>query len=126
MWCRASPSTVVTAAMTRLSRRTFIAASAAMTATPALAQPGSRQKGGPGERLDAVIVGAGAAGIAAARRLIAAGRRVAIVEAAAEVGGRCVTDTKIFGVPDDRGAHGIHTPGINPVAELETHTALDI
>jgi monoamine oxidase len=111
--------------MMRLSRRTFIAASAAMTAAPAMGQPGPKQKGRP-EGLDAVIVGAGAAGIAAGRRLMAAGRRVAIVEAAAEVGGRCVTDTKIFGVPYDRGAHWIHTPDINPVAKLATQTGLDI
>jgi monoamine oxidase len=114
--------------MMRLSRRTFIAASAAMTAAPAMGQPGPRQKqkGQRPEALDAVIVGAGAAGIAAARRLVAAGRRVAIVEAAAEVGGRCVTDTKTFGVPYDRGAHWIHMPDINPVAKLATQTGLDM
>jgi len=108
----------------------FIAASAAVTAAPALAQTGPRQKQKnqppPSGGLDAVIVGAGAAGIAAARKLVAAGRRVAIVEAAAEVGGRCITDTKTFGVPYDRGAHWIHMPDINPVAKLATQTGLDI
>jgi monoamine oxidase len=118
------------AAMTRLNRRTFLAGSAAMsasmTAPPALGQ--GKQKGPqqPTGGFDAIIVGAGAAGIAAARRLVAAGRRVAIVEAAAEVGGRCITDTKIFGVPYDRGAHWIHTPDINPVAKLAPQTGLDI
>jgi len=99
-----------------------------MTTVPALAQQTRpKQKGAPRpESVDAVIVGAGAAGIAAARRLIAAGRRVAIVEAAAEVGGRCVTDTKIFGLPFDRGAHWIHTPDINPLAKLAPQTGLDI
>src|SRR5262245_37869549 len=113
--------------MKRFSRRMFLAASAAMTATPALAQTG-RQKNqpAPSGALDAVIVGAGAAGIAAARRLTAAGRRVMIVEAAAEVGGRCITDTSTFGVPYDRGAHWIHVPDINPVAKLATQTGLDI
>src|SRR5262245_62010120 len=109
--------------MKRVSRRSFLAASAAVSAAPALA----RQKGTPRpDGVDVIIVGAGAAGIAAARRLIAGGRRVAIVEAAAEVGGRCVTDTKIFGVPYDRGAHWIHMPEINPVAKLGTQTGLDI
>src|SRR5262249_22860890 len=112
--------------MKRLSRRMFLAASAAVTASSALAQPGNRQKGGALERLDGVIICAGAAGIAAAWRLVAAGRRIAIVEAAPEVGGRCVTDTKIFGVPYDRGAHWIHTPDVNPVAKLATQTGLDI
>lgn len=113
--------------MKLVSRRRFLAVSAAMTAVPVLAQPSARQKRAPRpELLDAVIVGAGAAGIAAARRLIAAGRRIAIVEAAAEVGGRCVTDTAIFGVPYDRGAHWIHMPDTNPVAKLATQTGLDI
>ena len=113
--------------MKRLTRRSFLAASAATTAAPALAQ--TRQKRPPPEqpqRTDAVIVGAGAAGIAAARRLAAAGRRFVIVEAAAEVGGRCVTDTATFGVPFDRGAHWIHMPDINPVGKLARETGLDI
>jgi monoamine oxidase len=49
-----------------------------------------------------------------------------IVEAAAEIGGRCITDTRTFGVPYDRGAHWIHVPDINPVAKLATQTGLDI
>jgi monoamine oxidase len=118
--------------MTFFSRRSFLAASAAMSAAPALAQPGGpspqpRQKSTPRpDSVDVVIVGAGAAGIAAARRLKAANRRVVVVEAASEVGGRCVTDTKIFGVPYDRGAHWIHMPDINPVAKLATQSGLDI
>src|SRR5262244_1310908 len=110
------------AAMKRVSRRSFLAVSAAASAAPALAQ----QKGTARLDPDVIIVGAGAAGIAAARRLIAGGRRVTIVEAAGEVGGRCVTDTRIFGVPYDRGAHWIHTPDINPVAKLATQSGLDI
>jgi len=42
------------------------------------------------------------------------------------VGGRCITDTKTFGVPYDRGAHWIHMPDVNPVAKLVTQTGLDI
>jgi monoamine oxidase len=114
--------------MNRFSRRTFLTATAALTAAPAMAASSAKQKAAPRppERLDAVIVGAGAAGIAAGRRLVAAGRRVAIVEAAAEVGGRCVTDTRIFGVPYDRGAHWIHMPDINPVTKLAAQAAVDI
>src|SRR5215813_1290533 len=108
--------------MKRVSRRSFLAASAAVSAAPALAQ----QKGTSRQDPDVIVVGAGAAGIAAARRLVAGGRRVTIVEAAAEVGGRCITDTKTFGVPYDRGAHWIHMPDVNPVAKLVTQTGLDI
>ena len=53
---------------------------------------------------DVVIIGAGAAGIAAAQILINGGRRVQVIEAAARIGGRCFTDTATFGVPFDRGA----------------------
>src|SRR6202140_5606018 len=121
--------------MKRLNRRSFLAASAAMTAAPALGAPDSPapRKSAPAPQaaprtgnVDVVIVGAGAAGIAAARRLAAAGRRFAVVEAAGTVGGRCITDTSLFGVPFDRGAHWVHMPDINPVAKLGTQTGLDI
>lgn len=85
---------------------------AAVTAAPAL---GAVPKSG---EVDVVIVGAGAAGIAAARQLAAAGRRIALIEASDRVGGRCITDTKTFGVPFDRGAHWIHIPETNPLLRL--------
>ena len=116
--------------MRRLSRRSFLAASAAIAAQPAHAAPAprssSQQEASRSRSVDVVIVGAGAAGIAAARRLAAAGRKFALVEAAATVGGRCVTDTTTFGVPFDRGAHWVHMPDINPLAKLGTQTGLDI
>jgi monoamine oxidase len=76
--------------------------------------------------IEVVVVGAGAAGIAAARRLAAAGRRFVVVEAANQVGGRCITDTKTFGMPYDRGAHWIYMADLNPVARLAPQTGLDI
>jgi monoamine oxidase len=103
-----------------LSRRTFMATSAAAIAAPALAAiPSSGD-------VDVVIVGAGAAGIAAARRLAAAKRRFALVEASDRIGGRCITDTATFGMPFDRGAHWIHMPDINPVAQLAVNAGIDI
>jgi monoamine oxidase len=104
--------------MSPLSRRSFLAATAALAAAPALGAVG-----GLGE-VDVVIIGAGAAGIAAARRVAAANRRFALIEAADRIGGRCATDTKIFGVPYDLGAHWIHNPDSNPLAKLAT--GLDI
>lgn len=76
--------------------------------------------------IDVVIVGAGAAGIAAARRVAAAERSFVVVEASNRIGGRCVTDTKLFGVPFDLGAHWIHNPGRNPLAALAPAAGLDI
>ena len=102
-----------------MNRRTFLAAGAASVAAPALAiaQAGDT---------DVVVVGAGAAGIAAARRIVAAGRRCVMVEATDRVGGRCVTDTGIFGVPYDQGAHAIHRSDINPLAKLARGAGLDV
>ena len=100
--------------MSPLSRRSFLASAATLAATSALGAVG-----GAGE-VDVVIVGAGAAGIAAARRVAAANKRFALIEAGDRIGGRCATDTKIFGVPYDLGAHWIHNPDTNPLAKLAT------
>ncbi len=116
--------------MQRFSRRTFLAASAVMAAGPAAGAPRKRPRPEPeapqSGNLEVVIVGAGAAGIAAARRLAAAKRRFVLLEAADQVGGRCITDTRTFGVPYDRGARWIYTADINPVARLAPQTGLEI
>ena len=101
-----------------LNRRSFLAASAAVVASPAF--------GAPTSEVDIAIVGAGAAGIAAARRVAAAGRRVVLIEASDRIGGRCSTDARQFGVPYDRGAHWLHSPDLNPVAKLGRTSGLDI
>jgi len=107
--------------MPRFSRRSFVAASAALLARPALAAPAPSAA-----EVDAVIIGAGAAGIAAARRIAAAGRRYVMIEAGDRIGGRCITDTRTFGVPFDRGAHWIHFPASNPVTRLAPRGGLEI
>lgn len=53
---------------------------------------------------DVVIVGAGAAGLAAARVLVAAGVRVQVLEARNRLGGRVLTDRDTLGVQWERGA----------------------
>jgi len=103
-----------------LNRRNFIAGAAVLGSAPAL---GAVSASG---ETDVAIVGAGAAGIAAARKVAAAGRRFALIEASDRIGGRCVTDTRIFGVPFDRGARWLHMPDINPVAKLAARTGLDL
>lgn len=106
--------------MPTLDRRSFLAGTVAVAAGPALAAvPASGD-------VDVVVVGAGAAGIAAARRVMAAGRKVAVVEASDRIGGRCVTDTQLFGVPFDRGAHWIHMPDINPLAQLAARSGVEV
>jgi len=103
-----------------VSRRSFIAGAAALAAAPALGAVSSS-----GET-DVAIIGAGAAGVAAARKVAAAGRRFALIEASDHVGGRCVTDTRTFGMPFDRGAHWVHFPDTNPVARLGSRSGLEI
>ncbi len=63
---------------------------------------------------DVVVVGAGAAGLAAARSLIEKGKNVMLVEASQRIGGRAHTDLSIFGVPYDIGAHWLHNGSLNP------------
>lgn len=67
---------------------------------------------------DAVVIGAGAAGLAAGARLHRAGARVAVLEAAGRIGGRAFTDTASFGVPWDRGCHWLHSASVNPLRKL--------
>src|SRR5205085_6384955 len=75
---------------------------------------------------DIVVIGAGAAGIAAARRIMAANRKVIVVEAAGQIGGRCQTDTTTFDVPFDRGARWMHNPETNPMIKLARSAGLEI
>ena len=49
-----------------------------------------------------------------------------VLEASGTVGGRCLTDTALFGVPYDRGARAFHTPETNPVARLALQSGFDI
>jgi len=69
------------------------------------------------ETPDVVVIGAGAAGIAAARALLAAGLKVAVLEARNRVGGRAWT-VALRGHPVDLGAHWLHAGPINPLVAL--------
>lgn len=62
---------------------------------------------------EVVVVGAGAAGLAAARDLGAAGRRVLMLEARDRIGGRAFTDGSL-GAAWDRGCSRLHASAINP------------
>src|ERR1700676_4408576 len=106
-----------------MTRRDLLSASAALAAAPL---PGARAWGAPSPReADIVVIGAGAAGIAAARRIMAANRRVIVLEAAGQIGGRCLTDSATFGVPFDRGARWMHNPDSNPMIRLARSAGLD-
>src|SRR5262249_44400416 len=107
-----------------MTRRGFLWASAASAASPVL---GGRAWGAPLPReADIVVIGAGAAGIAAARRIMAANRKVLVIEAANQIGGRCITDNSSFDVPFDRGARWMHNPDVNPLLKLARGAGLEI
>src|SRR3954454_22190282 len=74
-----------------ITRRDFLAASAASSITPVLS---GRAWTAPLPReADIVVIGAGAAGIAAARRIMAANRKVLVLEATGRIGGGCLPPT---------------------------------
>src|SRR4030088_3393101 len=107
-----------------MTRRDFLSLSAGLAAAPLA---GADAWGAPLPReADIVVIGAGAAGIAAARRIMAANRKVIVLEATGQVGGRCLTDTTTFDVPFDRGARWIHNPDANPMIRLARGAGLDV
>jgi monoamine oxidase len=66
---------------------------------------------------DVAVIGAGSAGIAAARALIARGVTVAVIEAAERLGGRAFTESALFGAPYDHGCASLQgPPGLPHVA----------
>lgn len=84
-------------------RRDVLAGMAATLAAPSfsLAQSDSP---------DVLVIGAGSAGIAAARRVIASGKTVQVIEAADRIGGRAYTESETFGVPYDQGCAWLQGP----------------
>jgi monoamine oxidase len=79
-----------------------------------------------GERIDVdvCVVGAGYAGLTAARHLQRAGRSVAVLEARDRVGGRVWTEDH-HGVPVDRGGAWI-APGHDAVRDLARELAIEL
>ncbi|MFG1350495.1 flavin monoamine oxidase family protein [Xanthobacter autotrophicus] len=105
-----------------LTRRAFIAGGAALAALPMGVTRALGQQSEP----DVIIIGAGAAGISAARRIAEAGRSYVLIEASNRVGGRTATDTAVFGVPFDLGAARLNMPAARPMAAYGRAEGLDI
>ncbi|MGO9451743.1 MAG: flavin monoamine oxidase family protein [Candidatus Binataceae bacterium] len=101
------------------SRRDFIRG--ALSATTLLAAGcGGGSSGGssPGNGpFDVAIVGAGLAGLTAANALVAAGKKVVVLEARGRIGGRAFTDNN-FVVPADLGPQFFHHSLVNPLVEI--------
>jgi len=105
----------------RFSRRSLLGGAAAA----GLLVPGALRADLPSAP-DVVVVGAGAAGLAATRTLMERGLSVALVEAADRIGGRAHTDHEIFGVPFDVGAHWLHNDTANPFNAYGRDQGFDI
>lgn len=67
-----------------------------------------------GSEFDVVIVGAGAAGLSAAKHLASAGHTIKIVEARTRAGGRAHTVPTGFGSAVDLGCEWLHSADVNP------------
>lgn len=84
---------------------------------------------------DVLVIGAGLAGVAAAKQLTAHGASVLVLEAQAHIGGRALTDTETFDAPVDLGGAWLHNApnnplknvaqahGLKPYAHEQTYTA---
>src|SRR5688572_5726666 len=62
---------------------------------------------------EVIVIGAGGAGLTAAKELKKSGVSALVLEARDRIGGRAFTDTSL-GVPWDRGCSWLHSPNVNP------------
>ncbi len=72
------------------------------------------------------IVGAGAAGLAAAQALQARGRDFILLEASHRIGGRAYTEQLTPDIPFDLGAHWIHSDELNPFMTIAAECGADL
>ena len=68
--------------------------------------------------VDLVIVGAGAAGLAAAKAAQARGLSFHLIEASHRIGGRAYTEGMAPGMPMDLGCHWMHSASLNPFVAI--------
>ncbi|MEY3961557.1 MAG: hypothetical protein RIR14_2211 [Pseudomonadota bacterium] len=92
-----------------VTRRSLMASLPALLATPALGQAKNKS---------VIVVGAGLAGLSAARDLAAAGAEVTVLEARDRIGGRIWTSRAWPDLPMDMGASWIHGLKGNPMTDL--------
>ena len=93
-----------------ISRRSILGAGAAAAAGLLLAAGSSPWSAvaAPIHTWDAIVIGAGAAGLGAASKLAAAGKQVLVLEARDRIGGRLWTDRTTLSIPHERGGEMVH------------------
>ncbi len=105
-----------------IARRTLVTlplAGVAAQATARATSPAPRAR-----RPDVIVVGAGLAGVAAARALVDAGLSVRVLEARQRVGGRIHTSRRWPDLPVDLGASWIHESAGNPLSAVAADAGL--
>jgi len=102
-----------------LTRRKFVNLAAKSAVVASL--PRSIQAQTVRTQYDAIVIGAGIAGLAAARSIADDGHSVLILEATDHIGGRVQTDWSL-GAPFEIGAGWIHGPEGNPISDLAQAT----
>jgi len=75
---------------------------------------------------DVIVIGAGAAGLAAARTLIDLGRDAIVLEARDRIGGRAWTESTSFGFAIDRGCGWLHSADENPWREIARQMGIEV
>lgn len=100
------------------SRRELLRGLAATLVAAPLVRPRAARGDDEAVREHVVVVGAGVAGLAAARALRQAGRQVTVLEGRERIGGRVVTSRAWSDLPCDLGASWIQGARRNPVADL--------
>ena len=95
-----------------ISRRRFLKTSLSALAFTAIPKISFSQS-----NPDVVVIGGGASGLSVTAELMKKGKSVLCVDAMSRKGGRCFTNTSIFGVPYDLGAHWLHNFNHNQIAK---------
>ncbi|MEQ8709672.1 MAG: FAD-dependent oxidoreductase [Rhodospirillales bacterium] len=108
-------------AKSSLSRRHFLGITAAAGGLSALPV-----RNGRAADRDVVVIGAGIAGITAARLLREQGYSVTVLEARGRIGGRAYTEDATFGIPYDHGCAWLHSADINPLTGLVRDAGYDV
>lgn len=102
-----------------VDRRGVLAGLAAMALMPAAAA--AQRRAGK-----AIVIGAGAAGLACARDMVDAGMDVVVLEAQTRIGGRLKTSRQWTGMPVELGASWIHGVTGNPAASAASAAGLEL
>ena len=105
---------------TNFERRLLLKAAAASMLSPRLVSATTPTNP------DVVIIGAGIAGIQAAKTLHEKGISYIVVEADSRIGGRVYTHNDIFGVPFDTHGHWMMNPSTNPLIEYARENGFDV